>query len=220
MYLIRGLCPRTDVMCGAHYFNVELSRDWPSLVEASGITQENVDHVIETNGRAWLDACGFKSSGLFDPRTSIRVAWGSWGTEHITVPGNACGLDIDHSDHSFGCFIENGRMLLPHNIDSWNQKNLLLIVFTEFAESIVCRSGDRMTDAELIQRARNGETIGGGAKQIALLVAAYDALLCVAEASHKRRDALEAELVNAKRLAAEAVQVPGVSDQMRESMRR
>jgi hypothetical protein len=31
----------------------------------------------------------------------IRVEWGEWGPEHISVPGNACALDIDESP--MGC---------------------------------------------------------------------------------------------------------------------
>jgi hypothetical protein len=158
MYLIRGLCPRTDIDMGRHAFTIELPREWPALVEASEITQERVSEVVEREGADWLDACGYtemydpdnygfekdknkppgpNAKRLYDPHTSIRVSWGAWGPEHITVPGNACGLDLDHSSSSFGCFLRGGRMLLPHNIDSWHQKNLLLIVFTEFAESVV-----------------------------------------------------------------------------------
>lgn len=156
MYLIRGLCPRTDISVGRHAFHIELACTWPALVEASEITQENIDHQIKTQGAGWLDACGYGSmydpdncgfyadkskppgpntKRMHEPRTSIRVSWGKWGPEHITVPGNACGLDIDRN--GFGCFLENGVGLYPHNIDCWQQKNLLLIVFTEIAESIV-----------------------------------------------------------------------------------
>lgn len=64
----------------------------------------------------------------------LRVTWGKWGAEHIIVPGNACGLDVNTA----GCFnLLKGMTLLPHNIDSWTQKQLLLIVFTEIAECVL-----------------------------------------------------------------------------------
>ena len=166
MYLIRGLCPRTDISMGAHGFAIELGREWPKLVAASGLTATMVNHKIEREGDAWLDACGY--GGMYDPdavfdpmtaldeldggspvkkklgprarrsyeaRTSIRVQWGAWGLEHISVPGNACGLDIERE--GFGTFMPRAAMLTPHNIDCWRQKQLLLIVFTTFAEDIV-----------------------------------------------------------------------------------
>ncbi len=111
-------------------------------------------------GRAWLDGCGFdqifdpnedpmdkwrsKNLGekrklspearpLYQPNSELRIQWGEWGPEHITVPGDACGLDIDR------CYPSppDGRALLPHNIDSIKQSMLLLVVFTWFAECLV-----------------------------------------------------------------------------------
>ncbi len=63
----------------------------------------------------------------------IRVSWGTWGIEHITVPGNACGLDIDKGYHS----PRNGRILVPHNIDNFQQVILLLTVFTTLAGHVI-----------------------------------------------------------------------------------
>lgn len=157
MYLIRSLCPRTDLDMGAHGFTIELSAGWRDLVSRCDLDQGKINGLISTCGRDWLDACGFnqiydpdnygldrdpkKKPGpnakpLYEPHTSLRVGWGAWGPEHITVPGNACGLDIERT--SFGRIMaDRGVTLLPHNIDSWKQKNLLLIVFTEIAESVV-----------------------------------------------------------------------------------
>lgn len=156
MYLIRNLCPRDDIDMGCHGFCIDLSEDWPEMVAKSKLSADNIATLIDVEGRRWLDGCGY--TGTFDPdncgvwadrskppgpnarpsyepRTSIRVSWGPWGVEHITVPGDACGLDMDN--HSFGSFLRGGRRLLPHNIDSWQQKQLLLVVFCEIAESIV-----------------------------------------------------------------------------------
>lgn len=154
MYAIRQLCPRTDITMGAHAFSIDLSPAWVEAVAASGMTQEFVDRHIALMGNDWLSVCGWNSyydpdnSGVWADRDlppgpravrspdyrSIRVNWGEWGPEHITVPGNACGLDIGSE---FACLFHGGRQLDPHNIDCWAQKQLLLIVFTELAESVI-----------------------------------------------------------------------------------
>lgn len=154
MFLIRGMCPRTDVTMDAHCFSIDLSAEWKDMVAASGLKQEDIDNLLKHEAEPWLDACGY--GGMFDPDNcgferdpkkkpgpdarrsysyrEVRVSWGEFGPQHISVPGNACGLDIDSG--SFGSYFEGGRLLLPHNIDCWNQKNLLLIVFTTIAESV------------------------------------------------------------------------------------
>jgi len=152
-YHIQGLLP-TGQMSGAG-FHIQLWPEWKSLVAESEIQQMNCDIAIATMGRAWLDGCGFnamydpdqspddrfakKKIGpharpLYEPRTSLRIKWGAWGTEHIDVPGNACGLDID--DRAFGR-PEGGAVLLPHNVDSIKQAHLLLVIFTFFADCII-----------------------------------------------------------------------------------
>lgn len=143
MYLIRGFCHQRDMDMAAHSFLIDLSADIPAMVSRSGLTQENIDQHIETCGDHWLDACGYdapfdydgKKERLYKARESIRVSWGKWGPEHITVPGNACGLDIDLSG-GFGCLFPGGRSLHPHNLDGWQQKYLLTIVFTEIMENV------------------------------------------------------------------------------------
>lgn len=107
------------------------------LAKKSGLTQDNVYAKIEKMGESWLDACGYKVELYRPARCAIRVAWGEWGIEHITVPGNACGLDI--SDNSFSCVFMNGRTMSPHNLDSWQQQNLLIMVFTSFMMDIAYR---------------------------------------------------------------------------------
>ena len=151
-YDLVGLCPRTDIDMGRHEFIVKLYPEWKELVAASEIDADKAAMVVKNMGRAWLDACGYSqifdidNCGLAaDPKRppgpnarplygveSIRLSWGEWGIEHLDVPGNACGLDIDRG---FGC-PRGGRVLLPHNIDSVNQKLLLLVVFTWFAEAM------------------------------------------------------------------------------------
>ena len=63
---------------------------------------------------------GPRAHPLYEPNIALRISWGEWGLEHITVPGDACGLDIEH--HTFGNTLD-GPVLQPHNIDTWNQKS-------------------------------------------------------------------------------------------------
>lgn len=157
MYAIKSLCPRTDITMGAHGFTIDLAPEWKAAVLASGLTQEFVDTRIEHFGNDWLAACGW--TDWFDPENcgwekdptkppgpasrrspdfrAIRVTWGPWGPEHITVPGNACGLDLDCG---CGVIFKDGMALLPHNIDAWRQKQLLLIVFTDLAECVLLQA--------------------------------------------------------------------------------
>lgn len=153
LYHIDGLCPRTDIDMGRCGFMVKL---WPAWRDEVAKTDEfdsaNILQAVNTLGKAWLDGCGFnawydpdkpaendiKKMGpnrrrLYEPRSSIQVRWGEWGPEHITIPGNACGLDIDQG---LGA-PRGGRVLLPHNVDSIHQAHLLLVIFTWFAGVIV-----------------------------------------------------------------------------------
>lgn len=154
-YVILNYCPRSDVSAARHNFAIGLPRDWQQKVEKLELTQDRVDAFIKAQGRAWLDACGY--TRIFDPDNCgfeadptlppgprayhsykpwhIRVSWGPWGTESIYIPGgDACGLNLDRTPlgNPLG-----GPMLLSHNIDTWSQKNLLLLVFCRFAELII-----------------------------------------------------------------------------------
>lgn len=139
-YQIVGLCPRSDLALGRWGFCIKLHPNFKIAVQDSGINKVQAYTAIENMGRAWLDGCGFdrlfeydgKKEPLYKPNQDLRISWGEWGLEHITVPGNACGLDIDTGIMS----PRNGKILLPHNIDGMSQAVLLLIVFTWFAETI------------------------------------------------------------------------------------
>lgn len=159
MYSIDSLCPSGGM--GGYGFCIHLSHAFKEAVAKSGIDQEKANRVIKSFGREWLTHTGMSNhfdiencthnwkdnrripSEDFKDRDyrSIRLSWGKWGPEHISVPGNACGLDID--DGGFGCVFNGGKMLLPHNIDHWGQVNLLLIVFCWFAHSITLLAEDR-----------------------------------------------------------------------------
>jgi hypothetical protein len=150
-YSIVGLCPRPQL--GGHGFSIKLYSRFRDAVAERNITQEDADHVVSHMGRMWLDACGYdgifdpdncgydadpslppgpRARPLYEPNMALRVRWGEWGPEHIDVPGNACGLDINTGLHA----PRGGRILHPHNVDCWSQVNLLLIVFTWFADDL------------------------------------------------------------------------------------
>src|SRR5487761_180341 len=114
-YHITGLCPRTDIDLGRCGFSIQLWPAWRDAVKASGLAQDKINTVILNCHRAWLDGCGF--GAMFDPDEDpmavweekhlhkkrklgpnahplysahdIRVSWGEWGPDHITIPGNA-----------------------------------------------------------------------------------------------------------------------------------
>ncbi len=154
MYHIRGLCPQHDI--GGCGFSVLLWPAWKDAVAKSGLTQKAADTVLKTMGREWLDGCGYdqmfdpdncgfgkenrppgpNARKMYEPGTSLRVAWGEWGPEHITVPGNACGLDLEMAAIYRP---QKGAALLPHNVDTIRQAHLLLVVFTFFADTVILR---------------------------------------------------------------------------------
>lgn len=162
MYAITSFCHRTDMDMGRHGFGVCLSPVFRDAVKSSDISQTEVNQCLETMGAVWLDAAGYdgiydpdnsgflkndklppglRARRMYEPRTALRVTWGEWGPEHITVPGNACGLDL--CDGPFNLF-RGGKYLAPHNVDCWRQKYLLTIVFTELASHVI--SGARIKE--------------------------------------------------------------------------
>jgi hypothetical protein len=136
-YQISNLCPRTDISLGCWGFSILLFPRFKEIILTSEIDDCMVSNAIENMGRFWLDGCGYNSpfshdgvvESLYEPR-SIRVSWGEWGPEHISVPGNACSLDLNDGLGK----PPGGRILVPHNIDSMSQAMLLIMVFTWFAE--------------------------------------------------------------------------------------
>ncbi len=139
---------------GGWGFNVQLWPAWKAAVEKAKLDQAMVNRAVGNLGRRWLDACGY--DGIFDPDNcgfdadrkkpagpntrpmylpnhDLHVQWGEWGPEHITVPGNACGLDIDKGIAA----PHDGRVLYPHNVDCMAQAYLLMLVFSWFAGTVI-----------------------------------------------------------------------------------
>ena len=166
LYHIVGLSPQRQ-MSGAG-FCIHLWPEWKEAVARWSKDQAAINTAIGRLHRGWLDGCGFDA--IFDPNEdpldkwkrekagaarqyskearplydehSIQVSWGEWGPEHINVPGNACGLDIDKG---YSC-PHDGRILGPHNVDSIAQAHLLLVIFTWFADCIVLEERIRLKE--------------------------------------------------------------------------
>jgi hypothetical protein len=89
------------------------------------------------------DNCGFdedkslppgpNARPFYTPGHDLRVTWGEWGPEHMTVPGDACGLDISDSIYR----PLDGMVLSPHNVDTMKQAMLLVVVFSWFASALL-----------------------------------------------------------------------------------
>lgn len=130
MYKIKGWYPVRDQMSGCS-FNIVLTQEWKDAVSQSGLNQEKIDNLIHNMGADILKNHGYGKIET-DPKFWLRVKWGEWGCEHISVPGNACGLDIDTS-YGFGVY-EGEVSLSPHNVDSINQASMILTLFLKIAD--------------------------------------------------------------------------------------
>jgi len=129
MYKIKGWNPSRENQMGGSGFSIILTPKWKEAVIKSGLTQENINTSISKRFVQTLKEHGYSESRIGD----IRISWGEWGIEHITVPGNACGLDIDYSPIGY----LNGEVSLdPHNVDTIFQASLILSIFLFFADCL------------------------------------------------------------------------------------
>lgn len=153
MYHIRCLVPRNDHYLGNHGFCIDLHPSYKDYVLRSGITQDKIDFYIKNEGNRWLDCLGYNGTynsidelgntqqkRIYEVSSSIKVEWGEWGLEHILVPGNACTLDLEKDP--LASSFKLGARLEPHNIDSWSQKNLMLLIFTQISDLVIVLGSD------------------------------------------------------------------------------
>ncbi len=132
MYSIGGLCP-TGEMSGAG-FGIALYPGWKEQISLSGYTQENMDNLVQRFGKIWLRGClNIEEKDFELYKHDVRIAWGEWGPEHISVPGNACGLDICDTMSA----PIDGKYLSPHNVDTVNQAHMLLTIFTTISSYVI-----------------------------------------------------------------------------------
>lgn len=129
MYKIQGWFPTVGQMGGCG-FNIILTPKWKEAVSKSILNQDKIDCLINNIGEQLLEGHGRRKS-FTNIRCDLRIKWGEWGVEHITVPGDACGLDI--STCTVGCK-EGEVMLVPHNVDSISQASMILALFLQIAE--------------------------------------------------------------------------------------
>jgi hypothetical protein len=151
LYQIKTSGPRTDMHSCP--IQIDLWPEWRDAVAESALTQDKVNKWILNMHRSILDGHGYDD--MFDPddhdwdalkkknpgpnarplydQHAIRIRWGEWGPEHITVPGDACGLDIDRSIGG----PRGGRSLFPHNVDTMRQAYMLITIFGWFGDYII-----------------------------------------------------------------------------------
>lgn len=130
-------------------FGIKLYPKWREAVAKSGRTQVNMDTMISKIGNSWLDGYGYtepfvhegETTRLYEARQCIRVRWGEWGPEHISVPGDACGLDICDAISA----PKGGSFLSPHNVDHIRQAGLLLTIFLYIADDLVCHIEENLS---------------------------------------------------------------------------
>ena len=97
LYHIKSLNPVLEM--SGFGFNISLYPAWKQEVKKLDIDQNKINILLLNMGESWLRACRFDyvlDSELgtdFSIRMSLRMSWGEWGPEHISVPGTACGLD-------------------------------------------------------------------------------------------------------------------------------
>ena len=130
MYHITHFAPPPDPGASAWSFSIKLWPQWRDMVTNSKITQEHAQNWLNGQGEDFRIRMGYVEEYY---KHQIRIRWGEWGIHNVSVPGNACGLDIDDG---FGSPID-GRILQPHNVDTQQQATLLLMIFLRFAENIV-----------------------------------------------------------------------------------
>lgn len=122
LYHVVGMQPRLDM--SGFGFCIKIYKEMRDAVRESGLKQQHIERWIDTMHPELLRAHGYPTDGI--ARHYLRITWGEWGPEHITVPGNACGLDIDRGLYA----PSGGRVLLPHNVDCMKQSHLMLCIFT------------------------------------------------------------------------------------------
>ena len=113
---------------GGMGFQVQLFPQWKEEIAKLNLTQKEIDYWLEETGKH-LYKEHFPQYESIGGISDYNIMWGEWGPEHITVPGDACGID---KTDSIGIITLN-----PHNVDSFAQMSLLLTTFCHFADLIV-----------------------------------------------------------------------------------
>lgn len=77
-----------------------------------------------------LKECDFDLTRYPPTHRAVKLGFGPWGLEHLTVPGASCGLDLEITNEPV-----DGRVLTPHNVDNFRQAHLLQTIFSWWANS-------------------------------------------------------------------------------------
>lgn len=144
LYHIQWAPRRAMGGCG---FNILLWPAWKDEIAALKLDQQAVDRWRARIGAQLLEEHGFRfATQSYRERVTpemlrdeperaalllhdLRIQWGPWGFENITVPGNACCVGIDRGDPEGVGAPRDGVILTPHNMDTLEQASLALTCF-------------------------------------------------------------------------------------------
>lgn len=145
-YELMGFYPRTDISLGAWGFGVRLDAKFAAEVKKHKIAP-NIHDKMQEMGKELVSTI-FRGS---EQRKWIRPPYNFWDDTclltNVTVPGDACGLDMDHSD-----FIGLSRLgeysspydsvtYGPHNVDNMMQATALLAAWCRWYDMVYALIG-------------------------------------------------------------------------------
>ena len=150
-YAISPICPSGGM--GGYGFSIHLAPSYRQAVSLCDIDETVAQRIVDLYREQWLSHTGYRH--LFDPENCTayanpyavpstetklsggypRIRWGEWGLEVIEVPGSASGLYLKRDP--INSVFQDGVSLHPHNMDCWNQINLVLCVFTQFTNHVI-----------------------------------------------------------------------------------
>ena len=113
-------------------FSIELFPEWKERIIKSDLTFKKANNMINVFKDIWLENHGYDVE--LHKYGGVRFMWDDeWGIRSLSVPGNACGLDLGTG---IG-LVKGGMALEPHNIDTLRQASLLLTIFSQIADYLI-----------------------------------------------------------------------------------
>lgn len=135
-YRIERFEPVQHLDIGAYGFSIELDGDFAQTQKLYEIQPFSLSRLNEMGVKILKKI--FPGEGQF-----IRTPFNFWeGTcllTNVTVPGNACGLDMSHTDfHSLcsGRAPQESVQYAPHNVDNPRQAYALLSLWLKWFDSV------------------------------------------------------------------------------------
>ena len=132
-YRIEGFCPRTDISMGRWGFGIRMDTQYAWQLKQLPLRDEWEERIVEIGTDAVKATLLHDFKPMFDtPR--LHFWENTCLLTNLSVPGNACGLDMDwrdfdHLQADAERDANYGITWLPHNVDSWWQALSLLQVW-------------------------------------------------------------------------------------------